>query len=259
MKTGRTIPVSAPLYPQMSQILSNANQLYGEGKSLMEAGRRDEGIAVLASAKEKLQQLQLVYPMNQDAGQLTLRIDQLIDPAAFKLFFSQKVEYIRSNYRTERQTAYSDLLDLYQINSNYPGIKPLLDDVEIYLGIKIPPPDPKAIARSAELARSARKIYDANTRSLFSVAVEQLDEAVKLNPDNQMAIALKDRIQTAMGGASVAVLSAADESKYQQAVQELQKGNKITASALVEQLLQNPKSRNSSKIQDLKKRIDSQL
>lgn len=259
MKTGRTIPVSAPLYPQMSQILSSANQLYDQGKLLVDAGRRTEGVAVLSSAKEKLQQLQLVYPMNQDAGQLSLRIDQLIDPAAFRLFFSQKVESIRQNYKSERQIAYSDLLDLYQINSNYPGIKQLLDEVEIYLGIKLPPPDPQAIARSAELTRQAKKIYDANARSMFTVAVQQLDEAVKLNPDNQVAIALKDRIQTSMGGASVAVLSAVDESKYQQAVQELQKGNKITASALVEQLLQNPKSRNSAKIQDLKKRIDSQL
>ncbi|HNY16449.1 MAG TPA: hypothetical protein PKL75_03275 [Treponemataceae bacterium] len=259
MKTGRTIPVSAPLYPQMSQILSSANQLYDQGKLLIDAGRRTEGVAVLSSAKEKLRQLQLVYPMNQDAGQLSLRIDQLIDPAAFRLFFSQKVESIRQNYKSERKAAYSDLLDLYQINSNYPGIKQLLDEVEIYLGIKLPPPDPQAIARSAELTRQAKKIYDANTQSMFTVAVQQLDEAVKLNPDNQVAIALKDRIQTSMGGASVAVLSAVDESKYQQAVQELQKGNKITASALVEQLLQNPKSRNSAKIQDLKKRIDSQL
>jgi hypothetical protein len=44
-----------------------------------------------------------------------------------------------------------------------------------------------------------------------------------------------------------------------QAVAELQKGNKITAAAIVEQLLQDPKNRNSSKIQELKKRIDSQL
>ncbi len=259
MKTGRSIPVSAPLYPQMSQILSNAGQLYGEGKVLLASGNRAEAIRVFGTAKEKLQQLQLVYPLNQDAGQLTLRIDQLIDPAAFKLFFSQKVEYIRANYRTERQTAYGDLLDLYEIDPNYPGLKRLLDDVEIYLGIKIPPPDPAAVQRSTELTRSARRIYDANTRSMFQVALDQLNEAIRLNPDNQQAVALIDRVRTSMGGQSVAVLSAADEAKYQSAVQELQKGNKITASALVEQLMQNPRSRNSSKIIDLKKRIDSQL
>ena len=151
------------------------------------------------------------------------------------------------------------MLDLYQLNPAYPGIKALVNEVEIYLGIQIPPPDPKALARSAELTKSAQKIYDANTRSQFQVALDQLEEAIKLNPNNQTAIALKDRVQTASGGQSVAVLSADDESKYQQAVAELQKGNKITASALVEQLLLNPKSKNSSKILDLKKRIDSQL
>lgn len=260
MKTGRTIAVSAPLYPQMSQILSSANQLFNEGSALIAASKKVEALAVLTAAKEKLQQLQLVYPINQDAGQLTLRINQLIDPAVFTDFFRQKVEYVRSNYKTERQTAYGDLLDLYEINPQYPGIEKLLNEVEIFLGIRIPPPDPKALARSLELTRSAQKIYDANTRSLFGVALSQLDEAIKLNPENQSAIALKDRVQTSGGGGqSVAVLSGIDEAKYQQAVQELQKGNKITASALVEQLLLNPKSKNSSKILDLKKRIDSQL
>lgn len=259
MKTGRTIPVSAPLYPQMSQILNTANQLYSEGKALIADGKRAAAIVALTDAKTKLQQLQLVYPLNQDAGQLKLKIDQLIDPFAFTEYFKQKVEYIRLNYRTERQTAYSDLLDLYQINPSYPGIKKLVDEIEIYLGIKIPPPDPKALARSTELTKAARKTYDSNIRTQFESAILQLDEAIKLNPDNQSAILLKDRIQTAIGGQSVAVLSAGDEAKYQQAVQELQKGNKITASALVEQLMQNPKSRNSAKIQDLKKRIDSQL
>jgi hypothetical protein len=259
MKTGRTIPVSAPLYPQMSQILNTANLLYSDGKNLMEAGNRSLAVARLTEAKTKLQQLQLVYPLNQDAGTLTLMIDRLIDPEAFKAFFKQKIDYVRANYRTERQTAYSDLLDLYQINPSYPGIKALVDEVEIYLLIKLPPPDPKALARSSELTRAAQKIYDANTRSMFEVALDQLDEAIKLNPENQQAINLKDRVQTSLGGTSVAVLSTADEEKYQRAVQELQRGNKITASALVEQLLLNPKSKNSTKIQELKKRIDSQL
>jgi hypothetical protein len=183
----------------------------------------------------------------------------VIDPEAFKGFFSQKVNYIRENYRTERQTAYGDLLDLYEINPSFPGLKRLVDEVEIYLGVRIPPPDPADVRRSAELARSAQRIYDANTRSMFEVALGQLDEAIKLNPDNQQAIALKDRVQTAIGGQSIAVLPYEEERLYTQAVQELQKGNKITASALVEQLMKNPKSRNSSKVIDLKKRIDSQL
>lgn len=259
MKTGRTIPVSAPLYPQMSQMLSNANTLYLQGRQLMAAGRRAEAIDVLTSAKKKLQQVQLVYPLNREAGELTLRIDQVIDPESFRQFFRQKVDYIRANYRNEGRTLYSELLDLYEIDASSPGLKQLVEDVEIYLGVKIPPPNPASVARSTELTRSARRIHDANNRSSFQIAISQLDEAIRLNPNNQEAIALKDRMQTAVGGQAVAVLSAEDEKLYQSAVRELQQGNKITASAIVEQLLQNPRSRNSSKIIDLKRRIDSQL
>jgi len=259
MKTGRTIPVSAPLYPQMSQMLSSANTLYHQGKQLMNAGRREEAIAALSNARKKLQQVQLVYPLNREAGELTLRIDQVIDPESFRQFFRQKVDYIRANYRNEGRTLYSELLDLYEIDPDFPGLKKLVDEVEIYLGIKIPPPDPASIARSNELTRSARRIYDANSRSVFQVALSQLDEAIRLNPDNQDAIALKDRMQTAVGGQAVSVLSAEDEARYQQAVRELQRGSKITAAAIVEQLLQAPGSRNSAKIADLKRRIDSQL
>ena len=93
MKTGRTIPVSAPLYPQMSQILNTANQLYNDGKALMLAGKRTASVASLTEAKAQLQQLQLVYPLNQDAGLLTLKIDQLIDPFAFTSFFQTESRY----------------------------------------------------------------------------------------------------------------------------------------------------------------------
>lgn len=57
----------------------------------------------------------------------------------------------------------------------------------------------------------------------------------------------------AMGGAAVIVLSAADEAKYQQAVSELQKGNKVIAAALVEQLMQSPNAKRSAKVRELKR------
>ncbi len=259
VKTGRTIPVSDPLYPEMSQILNIANQLYAEGRRQTNAGQRAAGVRTLNQAKDKLRQLQLVYPLNQDAGQLTLLIDQLIDPEAFETLFRQKMENARSGYRgSDSQTAYSDLLDLYKINPSFPGLKALLDTVEIYLGIKIPPPDPRALARSAELTRSAQRIYDANSRAQFPTAIAQLDEAIKLNPDNQSAILLKDRLGASEGGTAVAVLSTAAEELYQRALREYQNRNTIIASALVAQLLQDPKNRNSAKILELKRRIDAQ-
>jgi len=259
MKTGRTIPVSDPLFPQMSQLLNGVNLEYSNGASLMKVGKTAEATMVLSDAKAKLQQLKLVYPLNQDAGLLTLMIDKLLDPPAFNANFRRKIETIRSNYKTAQQESYSDLLDLYAMNPSYPGIKNLLYEVEVYLGIRIPPPDPAAIKRSDQLTAQAKKIYDANARSQFDQALLQLDQAIKLNPENQGAIILKDRIATSIGGGAQVVLSGEDEAKYQQAVQELQKGNTINASALVEQLLLNPKNKNSAKVLDLKKKVDSLL
>ncbi|HON14452.1 MAG TPA: hypothetical protein PK897_10025, partial [Treponema sp.] len=87
----------------------------------------------------------------------------------------------------------------------------------------------------------------------------QLNEALKLNPNNEQAISLKDRIQTDVGGQATAVLSSAAEREYQRAVQELQNGNTIVALAIVEQLLQDPKNKNSTKLVELQKRIQSRL
>ena len=95
-------------------------------------------------------------------------------------------------------------------------------------------PDRAALARSSQLAETARRIVDANLRGQFPVALEQLNEALRLNPNNEAAVTLKDRIQTDVGGQAVAVLSNASEKEYQRAVAELQKGNTIVALAIGE-------------------------
>ena len=259
LKTGRTIPVSAPLYPQMIQLLNNANQLYLEAEQKIKIGQRNAALQNLKQAKDNTRQVLLIFPYNEIAGQLNLKIDKLIDPANFNEQFKRKVQTIRAQYKRNSQKSYSELLDLYSIDKNFSGLAALKDEIEIYLGLKFPPPDSKAIADSAELTKSAQAIYRAGDSLSFSIALQQLDTAIKLNPQNIDAIQLKDSIQMSMGGAAVIVLSAADETKYQQAIAELQKGNKIIAAALIEQLMQSPNARNSAKVRELKKRIDALL
>ena len=259
LKTARTIPPSAPLYPQMIQLLNNANQLYLDAEQKIKSGQRSEALNNLNQAKDNIRQVLLIFPYNEIAGQLSLRIDKLIDPVNFNTQFKRKVQAIKNDYKRNSQKSYSELLDLYNIDKNFPGIAALKDEIEIYLGLKFPPPNLKAIADSAELTKSAQAIYRSGNRLSFSIALQQLDSAIKLNPQNITAIQLKDAIQMTMGGAAVIVLSAADETKYQQAVAELQRGNKIIAAALVEQLMQSPNAKNSAKVRELKKRIDALL
>lgn len=261
MKTGRTIPVSAPLYPEMSQLLSLANQYYVQGKNQIKKGNTERGRELLTTAQNKLEDVKMVYPLNQDASLLSLRISQVLDEKASNELFARMFESASTNYKVEgkSQEAYSDLLDLREINPNYPGLKNLIYNVELYLGIIIPPPDQKAIAKSRQLTRQAQSIVDANNRSMFPVALQQLEQAIDIWPENTTALTLKDKVQIATGGKETVVLSFADEELYQTAVEELRKGNTLLAASYVNRLLENTNNRYSSKIIELDKRIKGML
>jgi len=259
IKTGRTIPVTAPLYAEMSQILNFARQDFERGAALLKARRKTDALAALDAAKSKLRDVKVVFPLNQEAGLLELRIAQLVDPDAFNVSFRRRISDAQLKLKAKPQEAYSELQDLYEINPKFPGLKAIISSVEIDLGLRRPPPDKKALARSVELTAAARTIVDGNVRGQFPVALEQLNEALKLNPDNATAIALKDRIQTDVGGQVSVALTSQDETLYQRAVMELQSGNTIVAQAIVEQLLQNQRNRNAPRILELQKRILARL
>ncbi|HOM23742.1 MAG TPA: hypothetical protein PLK03_07935 [Termitinemataceae bacterium] len=259
LKTGRTIPPTAPLYPEMSQLLSIAKNAFEEGKTLLRQGKRTEAQEKFNLAKQKIQEVRLLFPLNQEASLLDLQIDQILDPQAFAANFRQRLTMAQAKLTTAPQEAYSELQDLYTINPQYPGLKSIIERVEIQLGIRLPPPDPASLARARELIQAARRIIDSNVRSQFPVALEQLNEALKLNPNSEEAITLKDRIQAEVGGQAVVVLSSAAEREYQRAVQELQNGNTIVALSIVQQLLQDPKNRNVPKLRELERRIQARL
>ena len=263
MKTGRVIPPAAPLYPEMSQILSIAQQYFNQGSDLLNQGKRKDGEKVLSLALQKLRELQLVYPLNQDASLLTLRIQKILDPDGFTGLFAKRVDTARENYKVtgKQQLSYTDLLDLYAINPSYPGLKQLIYNVEIDLGIRQKPVDRKALNLSKVLTAEALRMVDAAGRDEVKLqsALSKVDEAIKLNPGNDDAMLLKDRIQTSIGGKAAVVLSSEDEAKYQQAITELQNNDIVTANTLVEQLLQKQSNRRSSKILDLQKKIKALL
>ena len=263
MKMGRVIPITAPLYPEMSQILNISHHYYNQGASLLTQGRRAEAEDILNLAKQKLKELQLVYHFNQEANLLLLRIDRLIDPRAFETQFTNRVVAARSEYRIleTQQQAYTDLLDLYEINPAYPGLRNLIVQVEIDIGLRPRPIDQAALNRSRLLTSQALSLLDRNGQNEVALrqAIALVDEAIALNPNNSDAIILKDRTLSRLGGQTVTVLSGADENEYQRAVQELQRGNVIEAKAIVEALLQKDTNRRSFKVLELQRKVDSLL
>lgn len=261
MKTGREILPSAPQYPEMSQLLNISYQYFDEGSRKIGEGDRAAGEADLALALESIQKLQYVYPLNQEASILTLRINRLLDPKKFSEEFAQKIDMAKMMCKSKdtQQEGYANLLDYYQLDPNYKGLKDLIYQVEIDIGIRQKPVSNSGANRAKRLVADAQKIYNSagNDQAKLQNALSKIDEALALVSDNQEAMALKDRITTKIGGNTATVLSTEDERLYQLAIQRLQNNNVVGANAIVEQLLKKPQNGNSQKIKDLKNKIEA--
>jgi hypothetical protein len=259
--SARVIPPTAPLYAEISQLLSEAQKNYEEGMKLINSGQREQGISKFDEARVQTKEVKLLFPVNQEAGMLELRMDQFTDRRAFNADFERRLRDAIAGTKRRTMESYADILNLAEINPTYPGIRNIVFQAEVDMGIRPPPPNPADIARSRELTASANRILEQNLTSEFEIALTLINEAITLNPNNTDAPRIKDRIlgRSNTTERSSVVLSTEDEAQYQMAVQQLTAGNNLTAYAIVERLMQNPRNRNVPKVIDLQRRIQLTL
>jgi len=255
----RVIPATAPLYAEMSQLLSQAQRNFDEGVRYVNSGRRALGIARFDEARQITREVKLMFPVNQEAGILELRIEQFLDPSAFNASFEQRLRTAVAGTRSRSIEAFADLQNLAELNPRYPNMRAILTQAEIDMGYRPPPPNPANIARSRELTSAASRIVESSTTAQYEVALAQLNEAIILNPNNMDATRVRDRLLSRMSVPGNLVLSSQDEADYQRALRELQAGNNLVALTLVERLMQNPSNRNITKLIELQQRILSAL
>jgi len=258
VKTGRDIPITAPLFPEMSQLLSLAKQFYEEGASLLSKRDKTGAIKSFAQARQKISEVKVIFPLNQEARVLELRIDQLSDPDEFGRKFARLFNEAKGKIdaRTDLTTAYSDLQDLEAINPRYPGLRAQIERAEILLGFRQPPPNLKALAEARSLVQAAQKIFDSGQVAQFAFARAQLEKALGLDPNNEAAGELKDRIATYIGGDTAIVLSSAAETLYNEAVTFFTNGDYINARARLSRLTTIfPQGRSMQKVTDLDARL----
>ena len=259
IQSGRTIPPTAPLYAEMSQLLSDASRNYSEGVRLISGGQRQAGIAVFSDALDKTREIRLMFPLNFDARMLELRIEQQTDIPAFNDSFRQRISEAVAGTKTRNPQSFADLQVLAEINPRYPGIQAIVSQAEIDMGLRPPPPDPRDLARSTELSRNAQAVISARDNIRYEIAQTWLADALRLNPNNTQAQTLMDQIQILMTGTGTIVISSYAQDQYNNALQEFLRGNYLSANAIVMQLLQNPENQKSTQIQELKRRIDAVL
>ena len=264
MKTGRVLEPSDPLYAEMSQLLSIAYQYYDEGEQLMNAGNNQSAEVALNSAVENLNKFKAVYPLNQEASLLLLKIDRLRDPAKFDEEFAQKVQtaIAQSKNKDTMAQAYNTLTDYYNLVPNYKGLKDVIYNLEIDLGMRQKPVDNSAATRSTRLTTQAQTQFNSagSDTTKLNKALELVNEALKLNPNNKTAETLKDKISLKLGSSSIIVLSSADQSLLTQAKKAYQNGNIDDANTYMLRLLNNnPNNIKLKEVEDLNNKIKSRL
>jgi hypothetical protein len=257
LRSGRIIPATAPLYAEMSQLLSEAQRNFEEGQSLYSSSLRTEGRAKLDNAKVSTQKVRLMYPFNEEAGLLDLRIDRVLDPRAFEETFAVKVAAAITGTRRRDMQAYADLLNLFAINRQYPNREAILYQAEVDMGYRPPPPSQDQLARSNELTAQARNIINNYVSAQYDSARNNLNEAILLNPNNQAAKDLSSALARRM--AATTIFDTGTDRKYQQAVVYFQQNNYLQSYQLAAEIARDPRYSQNTKVTDLLKRLQDRM
>jgi hypothetical protein len=259
VRSGREIKETNPLYVEMSQLLNLARENFLKGRELVEQGRREEAMQYFEEAEQNILYVKIPFPLNKEASVLSLRILQYKDPANFDQLFRERFNEAVSKIDSNPRQAYIDLKDLEEIKPNFPGIRDAIYRTELKLGMRVPPPDPEKQRRSDELYRRAFAIVQGNVRAQFPIALEYLNEALKLTPQSQKVTNLLDRVEAEIGGRTTTVLSSTAQQQYRIAEEKYIEGNYFEALRIVNQLLKDKNNQNYPPLLELKRRIESKI
>ncbi len=265
IKEGRDISPYDSKAPEMLQNLSIAMQYFNQAEKLMASGDRAAAENLLNVSKAKINHVKIYYPRNREAGTLGLKIERLLSPKDFDEMYKSKISELKgidfSSKSVPAQEGYSSLLDLYEINPSYPGIKDLIYKAEVGLGLKRKPVENKNASKALKIASEAQTLFNKAGRDevLLEQAKRKAMEALAIDSENEKALSVLDEISFRTGTESAVVLSAKDEELYQKALEDLKKNNVIEANVKISELLKTKSNARSAKIMKLKKRIEAQL
>ncbi len=257
--SGRVIAPTDPLYPEMIHILNIAEEDFEKGKELLKQNKKDEAKALFDEAVKNIEYVKETFPRNFKASVLYLRILEFTEKDTFDSYFKSMFESAVAKIKTDPKTADDDLLALYEVKPDYPGIKRALYRSGVAAGRIIPPPAKVDIAKARELYRKAKKIADSDNRAQFPIAIAYLEESLQIDSNFNSAAVLLDQLRTSTGGISVSVMSDKDLQKLRFAENLYIEGKYLEASIIINQLWSVPRNRKSAKLNDLKKKVEARL
>jgi hypothetical protein len=260
---GWEIVITDPLYAEITQLLKFATEDYNRGVRLLDEGKEQEVRESFDSAMKTLATIRIPFPLLKAANTLQLKITRILEPDKFREKFNKDKQEarqkLRSSSRPELLETYSQLKEYEQVEPKDRDLAGLITEFEYALDLKIRPPTQAEIAKSRQNYQSAKSIYDKRQRDLYDRAVELLNDAIKLWPDNREAVLLKDRILIATGGARQDIISSDDSKKLETAEKLFNERNYAESYRIVQVLLKNPNNQNYPRLLDLEEKLKRRL
>ncbi len=257
--SGRDIVITDPLYSDIIAILNRAGEEFEKGKTLLKSSRKDEAAAHFGEAIKNIELVKDPFPRNFKASVMYLQILEYTQQETFNSFFRSMYDTAISNISNDPKNADDDLLALYEINPDFTGIKTAIYRSGVASGRIVPPPAQVDIKRATELYQRAKTIVDEDNRAQFPIALAYLEEAIQINNDYNAAAILMDRIRTSIGGISQVVMKSSDTQQLRYAESLYIEGRYLEANIIINQLWANQANRKSSKLNDLKTKVEARL
>ncbi|MFW6368654.1 MAG: hypothetical protein ACOCZ9_02850, partial [Spirochaetota bacterium] len=248
----RQLTDTDPLYRVLGSYLSLASEAFNRGREALEQGDEQEAERHFERARDNIQSVIAARPFNRDARVLSLRITELTDPDEFEEIFQQRLDQAVEAADTDPNDAVNDLYDLREVDPDWPGLDEAIRRVEIAAGIREPPRDDTSTEESNALLAEARQEFQAGNAE---VAQEQLEEAVRVNPDNDEARELLDEVRLEVGSSSGPALTSSELQQFRRAENYFIDGEVGRALLIVERLWQDEDNRSYDPLASLRSRM----
>jgi hypothetical protein len=204
----QTIDQTDPLYPDIGNLMFQANEAYAEagrrvarGTPATEAGV----VALLTRAQTRLDLVQEVLPKYTDAVNLSLHLKELSEgksafAAAMEADVRQYRPVLKQGDPAEKRVAYEKLQDIYNFDGvKYAYLKADLDAYQKSLLSSVAAIDPAKKAEAQRLVAQAQAIYRRTDSETWDQALYLLFQAQRADPLNAQAEALAREIRLSRG------------------------------------------------------------
>jgi hypothetical protein len=257
--SGREIPLSDPLYTQMTQLYNLAHRDFLAGKKLAEEGRVREALEVFQRAEDRIGQILPFFKYNTAARVLSYRIEELRDPERFASRLRSDFNAAINDLGLADPERLNTLEVIRMVNPGYPGLAAAIRQLRIRLGLEEAPVDSRKVADANRLYVEAKAIYGRRQRDLYPAAMEKLNQAIQFDPNNTPAKSLKDDLQIASGGQRQPYLTSVDEQRFREAQGQYNLGTFLIALQIANELLKNKRNQGYGPLLELKSACEARI